>query len=89
MNFGLFISIRAVLYQLHDEKQGYKLTFFRQEQAWPLKQNDWWSQPKIKGPRIRWKIKLISTALPSINFALLIIEVRDPQNLYSSDYLPY
>ena len=27
------------------------------------------------------KIKLISAALPSINFALLIIEVRDPQNL--------
>ena len=89
MNFGLFRSIRAVFYQLHDEKQGYKLTFFPQEQAGPLKQNVWWSQPKSKGPRIRRKIKLISTALPSINFALLIIEVRDPQNLYFSNYLPY
>ena len=61
---------------------GIQTNLFCQEQAGPLKQNDW-------GPRIQTKIKLVSTALPSINFASLIIEVIDPQYLYSSYYLPY
>ena len=30
--------------------QGYRLTFFRQEQAGPLKQNDWGPSPKQRGP---------------------------------------
>ena len=31
-------------------KQGYRLTFFRQKQAKPLKQNDWGPSPKQRGP---------------------------------------
>ena len=30
--------------------KGYRLTFFRQEQAWPLKQNGWGLSPKLRGP---------------------------------------
>ena len=31
-------------------EQGYRLTFFRQEQAGPVKQNDWELSPKQRGP---------------------------------------
>ena len=30
--------------------QGYRLSLFRQEQAGPLKQNDWGPSPKLRGP---------------------------------------
>ena len=49
-----------------ETKQGYQPTFFHQEQAGPLKQNDW-------GQGFSGKFKLISTALPSINSIIIII----------------
>ena len=67
--------------------QGYRLNFFRQEQAGPLKQNDQGPSPKLRGPGFGRKSN--SFKHHSQAFALLIIEVRDPQNLYSSYYLLY
>ena len=40
---------------------GIQTNFFRQEQAGPLKQNDW-------GPRIQLKIELILTLLPIYSY---------------------
>ena len=54
------------------------------EQAGGLKQYDWGPSPKLRGSGIQWKNKLITTFL-----ALLIIEVRDRQNPYSSNCLPF
>ena len=36
--------------------QGYRLTFFLQEQAGHLKQNDWGPSPKLRGPGFGGKI---------------------------------
>ena len=68
--------------------QGYRLTFIRLEQAGPLKQNDWGPSPKLRGPGFSKKLNY-EFQHHFQAFALLIIEVRDPQNLYSSIYLPY
>ena len=113
--------------QLRHHLQGYRLTFFFcQEQAGPLKQNDWGpniypslvlvqprktrpclterllmgrkesnqinkiklgAQPKIRGPGFGGKINSFRHHCQA--FALLIIEVRDPQSLCFSNYLPY
>ena len=35
---------------LRHNTQGYRLTFFHQEKAGPLKQNDWGPRPKLSGP---------------------------------------
>ena len=64
--------------------QGYRLTFFRHEQAGPLKQNGWGPSPNLRGPGLGGKLILFQHQV----FTLLIMEVRDPQNLYSSNYLP-
>ena len=64
--------------------QGYRLTFFRQGQAGPLKQNDCGPRPKLRGPWFGGKLNQFQYHWQA--FALLI---RDPQNLYFSNYLPY
>ena len=48
--------------------QGYRLTFFCQEQSWDPKTKWLGAQSKTKGPGSQQKIKLISTPLPSICF---------------------
>ena len=50
--------------------QGYRLTFFGQKQAGPLKQNDWGPSPKLGGLGFSFlrKVKLILAPLPSICF---------------------
>ena len=54
--------------------QGYRLTFFRQGQARPLKkQNDWGPRPKLRGPG--FGVKLNPFQYHCQAFALLI---RDP-----------
>ena len=65
--------------------QGYRLNFFRQEQAWPLKQNDWGPSPKLWGPGFGGNSFIHKCQA----FALLIIDIRDHQNLHSFNYLPY
>ena len=64
--------------------QGYRLTFSRQEQAGPLKQNDWVPSQKLRGPGLGCKLNSFQHFCQA--FGLLIIEVRDSQNLYSSYY---
>ena len=36
--------------------EGYRLTFFHQEQAGPLNQNDWGPSPKLRGPGFSGKL---------------------------------
>ena len=74
--------VMAVLHNI----QGNRLTFFRQEQTGPLKQNDWGPSSKLSCPG--FGKKLISFQYHCQAFSSLIIEVRDPQNLYSPNYLP-
>ena len=53
------------VYQNHELThyvQGYRLTFFHQEQAGPLKQNDFGPSPKLRDPGFGRKL-LISTPL--------------------------
>ena len=62
----ILILTRGILFCLDISDQGYRLTFFRQEQAGPLKQNDWGPGPKLRGPGFS-------------GICFTHIEVRDPQ----------
>ena len=67
--------------------QGYRLTYLHQEQAGILNQNDWGPSPKLRGPGFGGKLNSFQHHCQA--FASLIIEVRDHQNQYSTNYLPY
>ena len=44
------LRFKSQKYSYFQFLQGYRLTFFRQEQAGPLKQNDCEPSPKLRGP---------------------------------------
>ena len=61
--------------------------FFLMEQAGPLKQYDWGPSPRVRGLGFSRNLNSLQHHCQAL--ALLIVEVRSPQNLYSSNYLPY
>ena len=79
----LFI-VNAGLEQIY---QGYRLTFCPREQAGPHKQNDWGPSPKLRGPGFGGKLNSFQHHCKA--FALLKIKKGVPENLYSSNHLPY
>ena len=83
-NFFIVITLSKDL-NVQNSIQGYRLTFFCQEQAGPQKQNDKEPSPKLRSPGFIGKLNTFQHHCKA--FALLIIEVRDTQNLYSSNYL--
>ena len=54
--------------------QGYRLTFFRQEQDGPLKQNGWEPSPKVRGPGFGRKLNSFQHHCQA--FALLIMSSK-------------
>ena len=60
-----------LFHKKNSNNSGIQTNFFCQEQAGPLKQNDWESSPKLRGPGIGGKLNSLQHHCQA--FALLIM----------------